>query len=164
MICDGFIPTPNWGVDWAWGIPLIVLNVVIHVSGLGVMRGAIANILEGQDKRHHRDLSFAVVLAVTTSLVTMLHGFEACIWAIAYLRLGALPNFKSSMLYSLNAVTSYGHIGLNLEDRWHLLGALEALNGWLLFGLSTAFLFAVIEQFGSLAVGRERRKLGAIST
>jgi len=26
------------------------------------------------------------------------------------------------------------------------MGALEALNGWLLFGLTTAFLFAMIEE------------------
>jgi len=50
------------------------------------------------------------------------------------------------MLYSLNAMTSYGHTNLTLDDHWHLLGAMEALNGWLLFGLSTAFLFAVIER------------------
>jgi hypothetical protein len=164
VICDVFIPTPNWGMDWAWGIPLIVLNVVIHVTGLGVMRQAIASTLQGRDERRHHNLTFAFVLGVTTSLVTVLHGFEACIWAIAYRRLGALPDFKSSMLYSLNAITSYGHVGLRLEDHWHLLGALEALNGWLLFGLTTAFLFAVIQEFGSPVVGRERRKFGAAGT
>lgn len=54
------------------------------------------------------------------------------------------------MLYSLNAITSFGHTDLQLEKRWELLGALESLNGWLLFGLSTAFLFAVIAKIGSL--------------
>jgi hypothetical protein len=73
-------------------------------------------------------------------------GIEAGLWAVAYRFLGALPDNRSAMLYSLNAMTSYGHIDLHLEDHWHLLGAMEALNGWLLFGLSTAFLFAVIER------------------
>ena len=54
------------------------------------------------------------------------------------------------MLYSLNAITSYGHTNLSLENYWHLMGALEALNGWLLFGLSTAFLFGVIEKVWSV--------------
>ncbi|WP_157467856.1 hypothetical protein [Edaphobacter aggregans] len=54
------------------------------------------------------------------------------------------------MLYSLNAITSYGHAELWLEDRWHLMGAMEALNGCLLFGLSTAFLFAMIQKLSSL--------------
>ena len=38
------------------------------------------------------------------------------------------------MLYSLNAMTSYGHTNLKLEERWYLMGAMEALNGWILFG------------------------------
>ena len=94
VICDVVIPTPVWSMDWGWGIPLIVLNVVIHVSGLGVMRQAITSILQGRDERHHHDLTFAVVLGVTTFLVTVLHGFEAFIWAIAYRCLGALPDFR----------------------------------------------------------------------
>ncbi len=63
------------------------------------------------------------------------------------------------MLYSLNAMTSYGHTNLRLDDHWHLLGAMEALNGWLLFGLSTAFLFAVIERVSS-HVRRRRYDVG----
>jgi len=86
-------------------------------------------------------------MGYTTLLVTFLHGVEAVIWAAAYRILGALPDNNSAMLYSLNAITSYGHINLNLDDHWHLLGALEALNGWLLFGLTTAFLFAMIHKF-----------------
>jgi hypothetical protein len=49
-----------------------------------------------------------------------------------------MPDYRSAMLYSLNAMTSYGHTNLSLEDRWQLMGALEALNGSLLFGLSIA--------------------------
>ena len=50
------------------------------------------------------------------------------------------------MLYSLGAMTSYGHENLHLKDQWQLMGALEALNGMLLFGLTTAFLFAMIRE------------------
>ena len=54
------------------------------------------------------------------------------------------------MLYSLNAITSYGHESLALDDRWQLMGAMEALNGWLLFGLTTAFLFGMYERIWAL--------------
>ena len=50
------------------------------------------------------------------------------------------------MLYSISAMTSYGHAACILKDRWQLMGALEALNGMLLFGLTTAFLFAMIQR------------------
>ncbi len=42
------------------------------------------------------------------------------------------------MLYSLNAITTYGHSDVHLSGHWQLMGALEALNGMLLFGLTTA--------------------------
>ena len=50
------------------------------------------------------------------------------------------------MLYSLNAFTSYGHTDISLEVNWQLLGALEALNGMLLLGLTTAFLYGMIQR------------------
>jgi hypothetical protein len=90
---------------------------------------------------------FAVVLGSAALLATVLHALEASLWAAAYWQLNALPEAKSAMLYSLNAITSYGHTGLTLEVHWQLMGAMESLNGWLLFGLTTAFLFDVIQQF-----------------
>ncbi len=67
------------------------------------------------------------------------------VWAAAYRLLGASTDNKSAMLYSLNALTSYGHEELHLAPHWKLMGALEALNGWILFGLTTAFLFTVVQ-------------------
>jgi hypothetical protein len=53
---------------------------------------------------------------------------------------------KAAALYSLGAITTYGHTNLLLEKHWQLMGAIEALNGWLLFGLTTAFLFWLIQE------------------
>ena len=61
------------------------------------------------------------------------------------------------MLYSLSAMMTYGHANLNLKDHWQLIGALEALNGMLLFGLTTAFLFAMIQRIWPLG-SRERHR------
>ena len=54
------------------------------------------------------------------------------------------------MLYSLGAMTSYGHAEVYLAERWQLLGATEAVNGLILFGLTTAFLYAAIHEVWSL--------------
>lgn len=102
-------------------------------------------------ERRHPRVAFAAAAGTSTLMASCLHGMEAGIWAAAYLFLGALPDFKSSMLYSLNAMTSYGHTNLSLEKRWQLMGALEALNGWLLFGLTTASMFALIQKVGLLS-------------
>jgi hypothetical protein len=146
----------SWSADWAWGLPLIVLTVVIHVLGLGLISQRASHLSERIYERRHPTVTFVTVVGATTLLATCLHGFEAGLWALAYRALGALPAFKSSMLYSLNAMTSYGHTDLELPAHWHLLGAMEALNGWLLFGLSAAFLFAVIDKLWSQ--GRDRHR------
>jgi hypothetical protein len=148
----------GWSADWAWGLPLIVLTVLIHVSGLilisrTVVHGSAGRMIE----RRHPRVALVVVVGATTLLATCLHWIEAGIWACAYRFLGALPNLRSAVLYSLNAMTSYGHTNLVLEDRWQLMGAMEALNGWLLFGLTTAFLFAVIEKVRFSDSGPEHR-------
>jgi hypothetical protein len=141
----------TWSTDWAWGLPLIVLTVVIHVFGLGVISKRAVRISSGIDERRHLTAVFIVVTGASTLLATTLHGIEAGIWAAAYRLLGALPDGKSAMLYSLNAITSYGHTNLSLENHWQLMGAIEALNGWLLFGLTTAFLFSVIQRVSLVA-------------
>lgn len=134
----------KWGADWAWGISLIVLTVVIHILGLGLVGQRMVKLLARVQPRGPIP-ALVVVTGSATLLATCLHGMEVSIWASAYLVLGASADFNSSMLYSLNAITSYGHTELFLNDHWRLMGALESLNGWLLFGLTTAFLFAVIQ-------------------
>jgi hypothetical protein len=148
----------GWSADWAWGLPLIMLTVIFHVAGLGVISLRVVHGQAGHRlERRHPRTAFIAVVGATTLAATCLHGIEAGIWAFAYRRLGALAGFKTCMLYSLNAMTSYGHTNLELQERWHLMGALEALNGWLLFGLTAAFLFAVIQNVWGLDRKTEHR-------
>jgi hypothetical protein len=142
-----FVVSPvSWGADWAWGLPLIVGTVIIHVFGLGLIRHRTARFSSRSIERRHTTAAFVIVMGATTLSATCLHAIEASIWAGAYRLLGALPDNKSAMLFSLDAVTSYGHTNLNLEPQWHLMESLEALNGWLLFGLTTAFLFGILDK------------------
>ena len=101
---------------------------------------------------------FIAVIGRAALFVTLLHGVEAGLWAAAYQGLGALPDSRSAMLYSLNAMTSYGHANLYLKDQWQLMGALEALNGMMLFGLTTASLFAMIRDAWDIEK-RERQRV-----
>ena len=148
----------GWNANWAWGLALIVLKVVIHVIGLALIYERVVHVLSGA-MEHRRFLArFVVVIGVAALLATLVHGIEVANWAAAYRLLGALPNNKSAMLYSLRAMTSYGHTNLFLEDQWQLMGALEALNGMLLFGLTTAVLFAMIQKVWPLGSRGRRRQ------
>jgi hypothetical protein len=135
-----------WATDWISGCALIVVTLITHVVGLGLMGRATILIQDKVLKRRHSGAIFAVLMGVAASLATILHAIEAGMWALAYRALGAVPDNKSAMLYSLGAMTTYGHETQLLEGRWRLMGAVEALNGWLLFGLTTAFLFWLFQK------------------
>src|SRR5262245_13520728 len=133
-----------WTLDWAWSMPLIILTVAIHVLGLGLFNQTIVPSLNRSMNRRHPTGAFIVVMGVTIFVVTILHALEATIWAAAYRLLEALPDARRALLYSLSSMTTYGHANLYLTEHWQLMGAIEALNGIILFGLTTAFLFGTI--------------------
>ena len=96
---------------------------------------------------HSRKASrFVIFVAVAALACAVYLALETAAWAGLYLWLGALPTWQAAMLYSLSAITAYGHPPIFLEDRWRLLGAIEAVNGLLPFGLTTAFLYAAIHE------------------
>ena len=140
------IAAESWSNNWAWGLPLIVLTVLVHAFGLVLIRDYVALALPAVLHVRRSSTVLAILIVVTVLLLTLLHAGEALAWATAYVALGARPDLSSAILYSLNAMTSYGHANLFLARHWQLMGAIEALNGMMLFGLSTAFLFAVLRE------------------
>jgi hypothetical protein len=143
-----------WSNNWAWGLPLIVLTVLVHALALVEIRDRIVLQLPLVLHARRSSIVLAVQMIVTVLLLTVLHAVEAGAWAGAYVALGARPDAASAMLYSLSAMTSYGHADVFLAKHWQLMGAIEALNGMMLFGLSTAFLFAVLREHWPTRVRR----------
>jgi hypothetical protein len=135
-----------WDGNWAWSLPLIVITVIFHVIGLAIINEKINGAMQYVRKKHNFLLAFAPVMGVTTLWATLLHAAEAGIWASVYWFLRALPDGKDALLYSLGAMTSYGHASFYLAPHWQLMGALEALNGMILFGLTTAFLYGMLRE------------------
>jgi hypothetical protein len=135
-----------WNGNWAWALPLVVVTVIFHVIGLVLLNEKIAGAMRQLQRSFKFLFAFAIVMGSGTLVAIALHGIEAAIWAIVYWTLGALPDGKSALLYSLSAMTTYGHEPLYLQDHWQLMGALEALNGVILFGLTTAFLYGMIRE------------------
>jgi hypothetical protein len=135
-----------WNGDWAWSVPLIVINVIFHVIGLGLFNARLDQFLTKVKNHRHYDFIFVLVMGLTVLWATFLLAVEAGVWAVAYRSLGALPDNKSALLYSLSAITTYGHSEIFLAEYWRLMGALEAVNGIMLFGLTTAFMYGMVQR------------------
>jgi hypothetical protein len=109
-----------WKTNWVWGLPLIVLTSVVHILDLGLINETVVRALSGRTAHRHFTTMFAAAMSLTVLLATLLHTLEAALWAAAYLLLGARPDAKTAMLYSLSAITTYGHASALLAEHWRL--------------------------------------------
>lgn len=131
------------------GTPLLILTIVAHVCAI-VWTAKVLGLNRGPGARKSSRFIVFVAFAALASAAYLT--VEAAAWAVFYLWVGALAAWAPAMLYSLEAMTSYGHSAIYLEDRWRLLGAIEAVNGLLLFGLTTAFLYSAIRDVWPLRI------------
>jgi hypothetical protein len=142
--------------NWTLGLSLIGLTITMHAAGIAL--GALK--LQGiRVYLEHRELRLTGTFVVLVGLIgtlglllVILHGLEAAAWAVAYRWLGALDSAHNSILYSLDAISTRGSSRVLLDTPWQVMGALEAVDGMLLFGISTAFIFAVMQNFWPILV------------
>ena len=139
---------------WLWGLSLIVLTMAIHATAVVMLAFVGVRIrvqLETLDLTVWKLIPILICeVGVFGMLLAVLHGFECVIWAAAYLRLGALDSPLDALFFSLDSMSTRGASGLTLQRHWKMMGALEAVDGMLLFGVSTAYIFAVMQGYWSM--------------
>jgi hypothetical protein len=139
--------------NWTWGLSLTALTIIVHATGIAFLAISARRIRERMQNEGARWRSLAIAIGLVGTvglLLAALHGIEAGIWAMAYWWLGALPSPQEAMLYSVDSITTRGASGLILERGWRLMGALEAADGMLLFGISTATIFGLMQLYAPL--------------
>ena len=86
------------------------------------------------------------VLVLTIVGLFLMHAFEIWSWAVLYVWLGEFESFERALYFSTVTFTTLGYGDITLQERWQLLSGIEAVNGIILFGVSTAFLFAIMRK------------------
>jgi Ion channel len=88
------------------------------------------------------DLSI-VALAIGVALIA--HLVDIGLWAVLFVLCGQFSGFGSAYYYSAADYTTLGYGDVLVTSAWRMLEPLEAANGMLMFGVSTAIVFAVIQ-------------------
>ena len=137
--------------SWTVGLSLIVLTIAIHTAVVVLMASFVMRIQVVADKQEHRDSGRAMLMVIgligaVGLILAVVHGLEAMIWAVAYRWLAAFGTLTDAFLYSMGTMTTVDTAGLALPRKWQMMSALEAVDGMLLFGISTAFIFTVMQQ------------------
>lgn len=122
---------------------LVAATVVMHLVGLEVlMRLTDLYLRRFLSAWVHVD-RLLVPLGIVLGLF-VLHGAEIWLYAVFYRSAGILPSLEEALYFSTSAYSTLGEAGAFLPKEWRVMGALEGINGMLLLGWSTAFLFQVL--------------------
>lgn len=138
----------TWDASWTWSLVLVAITMAMHAVGIvfigaAIRRTGVKLVRKGVNYADSAIVTIVLIVAVGLALA-ILHSVESIIWAVVYVGLGALPSPADAALYSVDSMTTRGASGLFLASQWRMMGAVEAGDGMLLFGISTAFLFYVM--------------------
>lgn len=118
---------------------MMLVMTVTHALGLT----GISKLLNLR-KEHLKEMSFSFKSIALMSgmglLLLVLHALEIGVFAGFYLLIGAMQTLEEALYYSASAYATLGRTADYFPPDWRLMGALEALIGFLLISWSTAFI------------------------
>jgi len=129
------------------GLAAISATVLIHAVGTAWWLQRLRARDLGGTKRV--ELRHVLTVLVTTAIILiLLHTTEVFVWSLVLRVLpgGGLSSFEEAMYLSFVTFTTLGYGDVTLQGSARMLTGVEALNGVLLIGWSTALSFAVIQR------------------
>lgn len=140
---------------------LVSATVAIHLVGLDLLQATLSWHIERLTRFVHLD-RMIVPLGIVLGLFVV-HGAEIWLYALVYWKVGMIGSLDQALYFSTSAYSTLGETGTLLPPNWRIVGALEAINGMLLIGWSTAFLFQILSHLMAEDDGAQRLPRGAIA-
>ena len=124
------------------GFSVSLCNIVIHAL---VMTAVVRVVHVGTVTHRLSPTPHMIALMIATvSVLMMAHASEVIVWALAYAALDVTPAGADTVYFAFVNYTTLGYGDVVPVERWRLIGPITAMNGWLLFGWSTAVIFEVL--------------------
>jgi hypothetical protein len=125
-------------------IAVSLCNIAIHA----IVMAAVLWVARVADERatSRPSLRLVAVMIATVSVLMAAHIAEVIVWSLAYLMVGLASPGTDLMYFAFVNYTTLGYGDVTPIERWQLLGPMTAMNGVLLFGWSTAVIFAVLRR------------------
>jgi hypothetical protein len=123
----------------------VVATIAIHALAVT----ATVNFVRREIKLRRTGAGFwrdVAIVSVAISIALVAHLLEIGVWAMLFMLCREFPAFATAYYHSAVNYTTLGYGDLIMTPPWRLLGPLEAATGMLMFGVSTAIVFAVIQR------------------
>jgi hypothetical protein len=127
----------------ALGLGMIVLTLWVQAVPNAILIHIATN-------KHPRSLTRPsygttfLLLQLVAALVLLTHLVNIALWAALFWLCGEFAGFEAAYYHSAVNYSSLGYGDIVMSTRWRLLGPLEAIDGIVLFGFSTALVFALM--------------------
>jgi len=130
------------------GVLMMAITVAIHAVGsarwLKFMKTWHERRIHSSDIR-----SLYAAIIWTAVALLLLHFIEVVTWALFYTMLpdnAGLGSWQEAVYFSVVTFTTLGYGDITLDPTWRQLSGMQAMVGIVVFGLTTAILFAVIQR------------------
>ena len=130
-------------------IPLL-LGSAFTMLNLGVQVVAVAILVRYFVSRFNDGritpgaLKDSQVLSIVMMVLFLGHIVQFATWAVLFMWVGEFQDFATAYYHSTVNFASLGYGDIVMSDKWRLLGAIEACNGVLMFGLSAGTVLSVM--------------------
>ena len=126
-------------------IDATLCTTIIHGVGLSAMFHFVRH-QQALGRTGVRFSTNAIMVTVAVLFALVAHLVEIALWALVLQVCGEFHRFATALYHSAVNYTSLGYGDVVMSPSWKLLGPLETVNGMLLFGVSTAMIFTVIQR------------------
>jgi voltage-gated potassium channel Kch len=122
---------------------IVSVSLIIHLAGILLMAESLLHRREELEQNPSRR-RFALLMLTLFAGILLLHVIQTSLWAVFYYTQELFSDFETSLYFSMVSFTTIGYGDVLLPRHWRLLGVIEGFMGVLLCGVSTAFIFAVV--------------------
>jgi len=130
-------------------ISFLIITINLVIQGLGNLFWLRKIATLTRDDSEMRNGAIIKVLLLSMMLFTLIHVLHSLVWAGCYYLIphtsGQFESFSEAVYFSLVTFTTLGYGDISLTSDWRLLSGLEAINGIMLIGWSTAMMYSLIQ-------------------
>ena len=132
------------------GSVMVVVNLGIQILAVSLLIRYFVRLLESEREAGPSTLATdSWILSVVMIVLLVGHLFQFATWALLFTWLGEFEDFATAFYHSTVNFTSLGYGDIVMSESRRLLGALEAANGVLMFGLTAGTVLSVMNHLFS---------------
>ena len=126
------------------GCITVFISMSIQVTVVVYMLRYLIRIMNHEDRNTEGFGFDTYAISIILLMLFAGHLVQIAIWAVLFMLIGEFSDFLTAFYHSTVNFASLGYGDIVMSEKWRLLGALEASNGVLMFGLSASTILSVM--------------------